>query len=182
MGIWYIIIVKGRERKTSASHKGNGFKSRGVAPRTTKLFKKVVKNPLTTNTARCIIKLSRVATIARKGTNMMNSRDFYNYILSNVSDDSVKEFATHKLEQMDNANARRVSKPSKRAVENAPIKENLRTLIGEGCTASDIAPRAEISVQKASALLRQMVADGVLSVEDVKVPKKGMVKFYKVIG
>lgn len=113
---------------------------------------------------------------------MMTSRDFYNYILSNVSDDSVKEFATHKLEQMDNANARRASKPSKRAIENAPIKENLRTLIGEGCTASDIAPRAEISVPKASALLRQMVADGILSVEDVKVPKKGMVKFYKVIG
>ena len=113
---------------------------------------------------------------------MMNSRDFYNFVLSNISDDSVKEFATHKLAQMDATNAKRVSKPSKRAIENAPIKDSLLSFIGEGCTASDIAPKAEISVQKASALLRQMVADGILSVEDVKVPKKGMVKFYKVIG
>ena len=113
---------------------------------------------------------------------MMNSRDFYNFILSNVSDDSVKEFATHKLAQMDATNAKRVSKSSKRAIENEPIKAKILTLVGQGCTASEIAPKAEISVQKASALLRQLVADGELTAVDVKVPKKGMMKFYRPAG
>lgn len=110
---------------------------------------------------------------------MMNSRDFYNFVLSNVSDDSVKEFALHKLAQMDATNAKRVSKPSKRAIANEPIKAKILDIIGQGCTASEIAPKLEISVQKASALLRQLVTDGTLTAIDVKVPKKGMVKFYR---
>jgi predicted HTH transcriptional regulator len=110
---------------------------------------------------------------------MMTSRDFYNFVLSNVSDDSVKEFALHKLAQMDATNAKRVSKPSKRAIENEPIKAKILENIGQGCTASEIAPKLEISVQKASALLRQLVTDGTLTAIDVKVPKKGMMKFYR---
>ena len=122
-----------------------------------------------------------MATIARKGTKMTN-RDFYNAIINaNVSED-LTTFAREAIEKMDARNVKRTSKPSKTAIANAPIKEQLRTLVGEGCTASDIAPKAEISVQKASALLRQMVADGVLTVEDVKMPKKGVVKFYKIVG
>ena len=78
---------------------------------------------------------------------MMTSRDFYNFVLSNVSDDSVKEFASHKLAQMDATNAKRVSKPSKRAIENEPIKKNLLGFIGEGCTASDIAESRNLGTE-----------------------------------
>ena len=110
---------------------------------------------------------------------MMTSRDFYNFVLSNVSDDSVKEFALHKLAQMDATNAKRVSKPSKRAIENEPIKAKILENIGQGCLASEIAPKLGITVQKASALLRQLVTDGTLTAIDVKVPKKGTMKFYR---
>lgn len=110
----------------------------------------------------------------------MTNREFYNAIVSSDLDSAIIEFAQNKLVQMDKANENRKSKPSKRSIENEPIKKVILENIGEGVTASDVAPKVEITVQKASALLRQLVAEGVLTVEDVKMPKKGVVKFYKV--
>lgn len=112
----------------------------------------------------------------------MTNREFYNAVINAIDNEEIVNFAKDRIAKLDATNAKRQSKPSKRAVENEPIKAKILEVIGDGSTASDIAPKTEISVQKASALLRQMVADGILSVEDVKMPKKGVVKFYKVIG
>jgi len=112
----------------------------------------------------------------------MTNRDFFNAIIASDLNDEIRDFAKSRLEALDRTNAKRASKPSKRSIENEPIKVALLENIGEGCTASDVAPKVEITVQKASALLRQLVADGKLTVEDVKMPKKGVVKFYKVVG
>jgi hypothetical protein len=88
---------------------------------------------------------------------------------------------------MDAANAKRQSKPSKTAVANEPIKADIVNLLTEqgAMVASDIAKalstdEVTISTSKASALCRQLVADEVLTVTDVKVKGKGTVKQYSI--
>ena len=90
------------------------------------------------------------------------------------------EHATAAIAKMDATNEARKNKPSKKAAENAPILEQIfgEILTNEAQTASAVAEAAGVSVQKANALLRQLVADGKAAVEDVKVPKKGTVKAY----
>lgn len=92
----------------------------------------------------------------------------------------LRDEATARIEKMDAANEARKNKPSKKATENAPIMEQIvnEILTTEAKTASAVAEAAGISVQKASALLRQLVADGKATVADQKMPKKGTVKVY----
>ena len=91
----------------------------------------------------------------------------------------LRKFAAKELEKMDRA----LEKESQTVCEsscNAPlieqIKENL--LSDEPLLASVAAEYLGVSVQKASALLRGMVADGIADVRDVKVLGKGIQKGY----
>jgi predicted ArsR family transcriptional regulator len=80
---------------------------------------------------------------------------------------------------MDAANEKRKNKPSKTAIENAPVIESLtNALTSDPQTAADLAGQVGISTQKASSLLRQIVASGVAVATDIKVPKKGTCKGY----
>lgn len=90
--------------------------------------------------------------------------------------------AESEIAKMDAANAKRQSKPSKTAVANEPIKAGIVSLLTEqgAMVASDIATALSISTSKASALCRQLVADEVLTVTDVKVKGKGTVKQYSI--
>ena len=73
-------------------------------------------------------------------------------------------------------NAKRKNSPSKKSVENEPIKAQIKSILTDTPhTASEIAETVGISTQKASALLRQI--DG-LTVTEVKVKGKGKVKGY----
>ena len=111
----------------------------------------------------------------------MTNREFLTAIanMENVPAE-LKAEATARIEKLDATNEARKNKPSKKATENAPILEQIfgEVLTNEAQTASAVAEAAGISVQKANALLRQLVADGKAAVEDVKVPKKGAVKAY----
>ena len=113
----------------------------------------------------------------------MTYRDFYNAVLTSTDNDELKAFATEAIAKLDARNAKRSSKPSKKSLENAPIKAKIAEYLGrtdehDFATASEIATELEISTQKASALCLQMVGDGVLTVEDVKVKGKGTQKSY----
>lgn len=109
----------------------------------------------------------------------MTNREFYEAIINANINDELTTFAAEGIAKMDKRNEKRSSKPSKVAVANIPIKESIATLlIDKGMFASDIAVALGISTQKASALCRQLVEDKVLTVTDVKVPKKGVVKQY----
>ena len=81
---------------------------------------------------------------------------------------------------LDATNEKRRNTPSKAQEANAPLIETLvnEILTAEPQTASDIAPVLGVSVQKASALLRAVVADGRAVATDVKVAKKGTQKAY----
>lgn len=114
----------------------------------------------------------------------MTNREFLTAVSAceNCSDE-VREYALAAIAKMDATNEARKNKPSKKATENAPIMEQIvnEILTSEAQTASAIAETAGISVQKASALLRQLAADGKVIVTEVKIPKRGVQKAYAAV-
>lgn len=108
----------------------------------------------------------------------MTKREMFEMIVNGNVNEEVIEMAKNELVKMDERNARRKNSPSKKSIENEPIKAKiLEILTDEPMTASEVAEKVEISVQKASALLRQI--DG-LNVTEVKIKGKGKVKGYSV--
>ena len=111
----------------------------------------------------------------------MTNREFLTAVanLENVAED-IKAYAEERLAKLDATNEARKNKPSKKATENAPIMEQIATeVLGtEAMTAASVAEAVGISVQKASALLRALVAEGKAVAADSKVPGKGTCKVY----
>ena len=111
----------------------------------------------------------------------MTNREFLNAIanMENISEE-LKNEAVARIEKMDATNEARKNKPSKKAEENAPLMDKIANeiLTTEAVPAANIAEVMEISTQKASALLRALVAEGRAVVTDIKIPKKGTVKAY----
>ena len=106
----------------------------------------------------------------------MTKREMFEAIVNGNVTDEVVEMARVEIEKLDARNAKRRNTPSKTAVANEPIKAKIvEVLTNEPQTASEIATKVEISVNKASALLRQI--DG-LTVTEVKVKGKSKVKGY----
>lgn len=111
----------------------------------------------------------------------MTKREFLEIVMG-LGHPEAAEFAAKELEKMDRALAKRRSKPTKAQIANAPIIQQIVSEILEGKelkTASEIAEILEVSVQKASAVLRQAVSEGKVEVEDVKVKGKGTQKGYR---
>jgi len=115
----------------------------------------------------------------------MTKREFLEAIVdAETLEVELRKFAAEELEKMDKALEKRKAKQSAKALANAPlieqIKENL--LSDEPLLASVAGEYLGVSVQKASALLREMVADGIADVKDVKVLGKGIQKGYTLAG
>lgn len=109
----------------------------------------------------------------------MTYRDFYTAVLTSTDNEELKTFASEAIAKLDARNAKRASKPSKKSVENEPIKASIVEYLADGShLASEIASALGFSVSKISALCRQLVGDEVLKVEDVKVKGKGTQKLY----
>ena len=109
----------------------------------------------------------------------MTQREFFTAIVNSDLNDELKAFATESIAKLDARNAKRASTPSKKSLENAPIKDSIAEFLTDGShLASEIAKGLDLSVSKVSALCRQMVGDGILTVEDVKVKGKGTQKSY----
>ena len=112
----------------------------------------------------------------------MTNREFFTAIVNANINDEVVAHAMAEIEKLDARNAKRSSKPSKTAIANAPLKEAILAYLTEkgSAVASVVGTDLQMTTQKASALLRQMVEDGTLTVADVKIPKKGLQKSYSV--
>ena len=112
----------------------------------------------------------------------MTQREFFAGIVEGATITAEQAtFAVEAIKKLDDRNKKRADKPSKTAIENAPIKAKIAEFLKEKATylpASLIAQGVEITTQKASALCRQLVETGTLVVEDIKVAKKGKVKGY----
>ena len=105
----------------------------------------------------------------------MTRREVYNAVLNGKTSEEVLNWFRAELTKMDTANEKRKTQPSKKDKENQPIKDSIFSLLTEkgSMVASAIGEALDISTSKASALCRQMVEDGRLSVAEVKSPKKG---------
>lgn len=110
----------------------------------------------------------------------MTQREFYTAITESEVSEELIAYATAQIEKLDAKNASRSSKPSKKSIENEPIKTAILDLMtDEYQPAATIAAALDITTSKASALLRQLHTDGKIGVEDIKIPKKGKCKGYK---
>jgi len=112
----------------------------------------------------------------------MTTREFLNIVVEANLSDEVTEKAQTLLVALDKRNENRSSKPSKRQLENQPIREMILGYLNgsEPKTAADIGEHCGITTQKASALCSQMQKEELLTAEEVKVPKKGKVKGYRI--
>ena len=109
----------------------------------------------------------------------MTKRDFYVFVSEGTINDEVIEKANELIEKLDAENEKRKNRVSKKALENEPIKDAIvAVLTSEPKTATVIGEEVEISTQKASALLRQLVEAGKANKVDVKVKGKGVQKGY----
>ena len=110
----------------------------------------------------------------------MTLRDMLTEVVNGNLTDEVVAKATEEIAKLDERNAKRNSRPSKTALANEPIKAEILKLFveNEKLLASEVGATIGISTQKASALLRQLVESGNLSVSEVKVAKKGLQKAY----
>ena len=109
----------------------------------------------------------------------MTNREFYTAVANGTINEEVIAHAASAIEKLDNALEARKNKPSKTALENAPIVEAITgVLTNDPQTAADIGVQVGVSTAKASSLLRQIVLAGNAASTDIKVPKKGTVKGY----
>ena len=104
-------------------------------------------------------------------------------VINDVNANDLIAFAQEEIETLDKRNAARSAKPSAKQIENEAIKKKIiEAFTGKKkALASAIGETVGISTNKASALCRQLVAEKRMTVEEVKVPKKGMQKAYTVI-
>lgn len=111
----------------------------------------------------------------------MTNREFLNSVINNNIDTAVIDFAENQLAKLDERNKKRSSTMNVRQKENESIKTEIVDFIkenGQSVVASEIGEQFGFSTQKASALLRQLAESGTLTVDTVKIPKKGKVKAY----
>lgn len=114
----------------------------------------------------------------------MTNRDFLTAVKDGKLTPETIAFAAAAIEKMDKRNSDRKSKPSKTAIANEPLKTAIVEFLNkEGfvATAADVGANLEMTTQKASALLRQLVESGEVKSFEVKIPKKGKCKAYSIV-
>ena len=124
----------------------------------------------------------------------MTNREFFVNVGKGIVTEAEMAHALAQVEKLDATNAKRAEKAREKASGNEPIKTAIFNLLVEkgGMTSPDIAAALNeqgvtntdgepISTSKASSMCRQMADSGLLSVEEIKVPKKGKMKQYTAI-
>lgn len=114
----------------------------------------------------------------------MTQREFFTAIINSDVAEHLKDYAQTQIEKLDKRNATRSSKPNKTQLENEGIKKDILEALSEngGMFASDIAKALDISTNKVASLCKQLVDDEKITVTEVKVPKRGKVRQYSVVG
>ena len=123
----------------------------------------------------------------------MTKREFLNAVIAGKITEEEIAFAQKEIDALNARNAKRAATPSKTQLANEPLKaEILAKLkeINDFRTAGEVSSwfglndegKPKVSVQKASSLLRQLVAGNALEQTEIKVPKKGKQKAYKAIS
>ena len=113
----------------------------------------------------------------------MTRREFLEMVINGKVDEKVVEFAKNEIEKMNNKNEKRKTTLSKTQKENMELKVKMLQELPkeEILVASQVAEEMNISTQKASALLKQLVEENHATVTDTKYNKR-KVKGYVLIG
>lgn len=112
----------------------------------------------------------------------MTKREFYAAIVNGTVSEDIVSFAAQEIAKMDAANDKRRNTVTKKQLENEGVKTEILAHLGtEAKTATVVGEEMEISTQKASALLRQLVNEGKATATEVTVEGKGKQKGY-IIG
>ena len=112
---------------------------------------------------------------------IMTKREFFNAVIETVNNTELQDFAKAEIEKMDARNAKRAGTPNKKKLENEPIKEKIVAFLYGKDTpqiAKDIAEELGFTTPKISALCTQLVKEGKVTADDVKIKGKGKVKGY----
>ncbi len=120
----------------------------------------------------------------------MTKREFMEAI-ANMLDEAdtdekmnLREYALKEIEKMNDRNKARSSKPTPKQKENEAVKKAILAALidGEPMISSAIAEKIGQTTQKVSALCRQMVEANELEEMEVKIPKAGKRKAFKIAG
>lgn len=123
------------------------------------------------------------ATTSEKNT--MTARRFFTEIQTYDLPAELLDYAANEIQKLDDAKEKRKEKPTKAQQENAVIRAQLHTYMGEHLSdeyfsQAELGEALGISPNKAGALARQLVKDGLAEATDVKV-KGGTRKGYRAI-
>ena len=114
----------------------------------------------------------------------MTQREFYAKVMAieGISDE-LKTYAEGRIEALDKANANRSSKPTKKQTENEPIKAKILEYLGEHpkTVGLDLAEAIGENKSKVISLCTELVKDGKLTKEEVKIPKVGKRMSYSLV-
>ena len=112
----------------------------------------------------------------------MIKREFFNAIINGEITDEVITMAKEEIKKLDARNEKRRNTMTKERVANEGVRAQIGEFIGDkkAVVASEIAQGVGVSTQKVSALCKQLVDEGKLTVADVKVKGKGPVKGYTI--
>lgn len=124
-------------------------------------------------------------TASTSEKNTMTSRRFFTEIQTYDLPAELLDYAANEIQKLDDAAQKRKEKPTKAQKENAIIREQLHAymvehLSDEYFSQAELGEALEISPNKAGALARQLVNDGLAEATDVKV-KGGTRKGYRAI-
>lgn len=114
----------------------------------------------------------------------MTAREFFTTMMEKYDlTDELNAYCVEALSNLDRRNDQRKSKAAEKSEkENAPIRAAImETLNADGCdglTETELGEALEITHNKAGAIARGLVKDGVISVEERKFPKVGKRKVY----
>lgn len=111
----------------------------------------------------------------------MTQREFYNSVINAEISEEMTTFARERIAVLDKRNHTPSKADKEKAEQNGLHKAKMIGVLRASETAmpaSEIAAAVEISTQKASALLRQLVADGQAVQSEIKVKGRGKVKAY----
>lgn len=110
----------------------------------------------------------------------MTNREFYTAIINGEINDDVLAMAKAEIEKLNARNEKRRNTPTKEQKENEERKSVILAYLAENAKAlaSNIATACGFSTQRVSALCKQLVDNGDVKVEDVKVKGKGTLKAY----
>ena len=104
----------------------------------------------------------------------MTRKDFFNAVLEASISEDMNNFAEKELAKLDREAEYRHNTPTKKQRENEDIKATILThfTAGVALSGAEVAEAVDITAQKANALLKQLVNEGKISVEEVKNGKR----------